>query len=481
MNITKNDLKKVDEYTWKIPKSYRSDMRVPALVYATESMLDEILRDRSLEQLVNVATLPGIKKAAIVMPDAHEGYGFPIGGVAATLYPDGVISPGGIGYDINCGVRLLRSKLTLEELKPHLEKLSKHLFREIPSGVGHAGSLKLGMGKLDEVLSEGAHRLVKEGYGEEIDTHFIESYGVLKNADPSAVSDHAKKRGHDKLGTMGAGNHFVEIDRVDEIFDEKIAHAFGLSVNQIVVLIHTGSRGLGHQVATDYIRLMNQAMARYHISVPDRELACAPFSSEEGRNYFNAMAAAANFAFANRQMITYEIRKVWENILGGAGGKLSVLYDVAHNIAKVEEHTVNGRQEKVIVHRKGATRAFPPYHPELVGEYQKVGQPVIIPGSMGTASYVLVGTTKGKESFYSTCHGAGRRMSRHHAKKEIQGKQLLLNLEKEGIRIETGSVTDLSEEAPLAYKDIEDVVNVVDKIGLAKKVARLRPIVVVKG
>lgn len=481
MDFSKEAIKKVNDYIWKIPDSYRSDMRVPAIIFATEAMLDEILHDKSLEQLVNVATLPGIRKAAFVMPDAHEGYGFPIGGVAATSYPNGVISPGGIGYDINCGVRLLRSGLTFEDLQPYIEKLAIHLFREIPSGVGHAGSLKLGIKKLDEILNEGAHILIKEGYGDKIDTHYIESYGVLKNADPSAVSDHAKKRGHDQLGTIGAGNHFVEVDRVDEIFDEKISGLFGLEQNQIVILIHTGSRGLGHQVATDYIRLMNQAMTHYNIHVPDRELACAPLSSPEGTQYFNAMASAANFAWANRQMITYEIRRVWNNILGKAGGRLSVLYDVAHNIAKIEEHTINKRKEKVIVHRKGATRAFPPRHKELVGEYQKTGQPVIIPGSMGTASYVLAGTPKGTEVFYSTCHGAGRKMSRHQAKREVLGKQLLLNLQQAGIRIETGSVADLSEEAPFAYKDIHDVVNVVEKVGLARKVARLKPIVVIKG
>lgn len=479
--ILKDNIIKIKDYIWEIPQNFRSDMRVPARIFASEEMLTDIMQDKSLEQLVNVATLRGIQKAAIAMPDIHEGYGFPIGGVAATIYPDGVISPGGIGYDINCGVRLLRSELTIEELKPYLEKLAKRLFCEIPSGVGHAGSLKLGIEKLDGVLNGGAPRFVKEGYGEEIDTRFIESYGVLENADSSAVSDYAKKRGHDQLGTIGAGNHFVQIDRVDEIFDEAAAKEFGLRLNQIVILIHTGSRGLGHQVATDYIRLMISAMNRYHISVPDRELACAPFSTPEGRNYFNAMAAAANFAWANRQMVTYEVRKVWKNILGNTGSELPVLYDVAHNTAKVEEHTIDGRKEKVIVHRKGATRAFPPRHTELVGEYQKTGQPVIIPGSMGTASYVLVGTAKGEESFYSTCHGAGRRMSRHHAKKEIQGKQLLLNLEKEGIHVEAGSIADLAEEAPFAYKNIHDVIDVVNKAGLARKVARLRPVVVIKG
>ncbi|GIW61483.1 MAG: RNA-splicing ligase RtcB [Patescibacteria group bacterium] len=481
MKTLKEIIIKINNFTWKIPTSYRSDMRVPAIIFATESMLDEILKDRSLEQLINVTTLPGIRKAAFVMPDVHEGYGFPIGGVAATKYPDGVISPGGIGYDINCGVRLLRSELFYNDIRHHLEKLSKHLFREIPSGVGHTGSLKLGVEKLDAILQEGAHRLIKEGYGEEIDTHYIESYGVLDNADPSVVSDNAKKRGQDQLGTIGGGNHFVEVDRIDEMFDEQTANEFGLQYNQIVILIHTGSRGLGHQVATDYVRLINQAMMRYGISVPDRELACVPLSTNEGRNYFNAMAASANFAWANRQMITYEIRRVWKDIFGDSGGRLSVFYDVAHNIAKIEEHEIDDIQEKVIVHRKGATRAFPPFHPELVGEYQKTGQPVIIPGSMGTASYVLVGTLKGKEAFYSSCHGAGRLMSRHQARKMMQGRELQRELKEEGIYVQSDSVADLAEEAPFAYKNIDEVVEVVDKLGLATKVAKLKPLIVVKG
>lgn len=482
MTLEKYELKKINDYCWKIPKTYRSDMRVPALVYATEAMLEQILLDRSLEQLVNVATLPGIRKAALVMPDAHEGYGFPIGGVAAMSYPDGVISPGGIGYDINCGVRLLRSEIRFEEIQLHLEKLAKHLYREIPSGVGHAGSLKLGLEKLDEVLQEGAHAVVKEGFGEEVDTHYLESYGRLENADPSAVSEHAKKRGHDQLGTMGAGNHFVEIDRVDEIYDSFIANEFGLTVGQIVMLIHTGSRGLGHQVATDYIRVMNEAMTRYTITVPDRELACVPFSSPEGTQYFNAMAAAANFAWANRQLIAWKVKVAFQEFFGSSEANIHTIYDVAHNIAKIEHHKINGRDETVIVHRKGATRAFPPGHSELVGEYQKTGQPVIIPGSMGTASYVLAGTVKGmKETFGSSCHGAGRRLSRHHAKKEIHGGELLEKLRQEGIIIQTGSVADLAEEAPLAYKNVHDVVDVVDHAGIAKKVAQLRPVVVIKG
>lgn len=482
MIISQKDLKKITEYLWEIPKSFRSDMQVPARIYASSEMLREIFRDRSLEQLVNVAALPGIIKAAIVMPDAHEGYGFPIGGVAATSFPDGVISPGGIGYDINCGVRLLKSELLLSQIKSYLEKLARALYREIPSGVGRTGLLKLNTKKLDEVLNEGVPRIIKEGFGQEEDINHIESFGALSNTDPSVVSDHAKKRGHDQLGTMGAGNHFVEIDYIEQVFDEEITNKFGLTLDQVVVLIHTGSRGLGHQIATDNIRLIFSAMPKYGITVADRELACVPFSSKEGKDYFNAMAAAANFAWANRQMITYEVRKVWKNILGEAGGNLALLYDVAHNIAKIEEHEINGRAEKLIVHRKGATRAFPPNHPELLPEYRLAGQPVIIPGSMGTASYVLVGTSRGmEESFGSSCHGAGRRMSRHVARREIQGKQLFSELAKEGVLIETGSISDLAEEAPLAYKDIHEVVDVVCKAGIAAKVARLKPLVVIKG
>lgn len=477
----KKNLEKIDDYLWEIPKSYRSDMRVPARVYATPEMLNEIINDRSLEQLVNVTTLPGIQKAAYAMPDIHEGYGFPIGGVAATSYPDGVISPGGIGYDINCGVRLLASDLVMEDIKPTLEFLAESLYRAIPSGVGRHGRVKLEKKELDEVLENGINWAAGRGYASDTDARFIESNGCLPNADPDAVFQHAKERGHDQLGTMGAGNHFVEVDTVDKIFDSKTARYFGLFENQVVVLIHTGSRGLGHQVATDYIRLMIDAMPKYNISLPDRELACAPFSTKEGQDYFNAMAAAANFAWVNRQMIAWEVRTEWEEIYSKKN-KLSLLYDVAHNIAKIETHEINGKKVKVVLHRKGATRAFGPHNSDLVSEYQNSGQPVIIPGSMGTASYVLAGTSKGmEESFGSSCHGAGRVMSRHHAKKQIQGKKLIADLKKEGIIIKTGSIRDLAEEAPFAYKNIHDVVDVVDAAGIAGKVARLRPVVVVKG
>lgn len=480
--VARQDLVKLHDWLWEIPASYRSDMQVPARVFASEKMLAEICEDRSLEQLVNVATLPGIEKAAMAMPDVHEGYGFPIGGVAAFRHPDGIISPGGIGYDINCGVRLLRSKETTEAIKPRLAELAHALYRAIPSGVGVSGSLKLDSTELDAVLRDGAGYMIRKGYGVPDDTERLESHGQLGNADPDAVSRAAKDRGHDQLGTIGAGNHFVEIDRVDEIFDTASAQTLGLTEGLSVVLIHTGSRGLGHQVATDYIRTMVRAMPRYGITLADRELACAPFSSPEGTAYFNAMAAAANFAWANRQLVANEVRSAWQSVLGKAGGGLETVYDVAHNIAKVETHDVGGHARPMIVHRKGATRAFGPGHPEVADVYRAIGQPVIIPGSMGTASYILTGTSEGMElSFGSTCHGAGRRMSRHAAKRAISGKELRSELASRGILIATRSIAGLSEEAPLAYKDIHDVVDVVHRAGLARKVAKLKPLVVVKG
>lgn len=461
--ISKKDLIKIHDYLWEIPKSFRSDMRVPARFYASEKMLDDIFRDRSLGQLVNVATLPGIQGFALAMPDMHEGYGFPIGGVAGMDFETGVISPGGIGYDINCGVRLLASDKNFDDIKNNIEKLADSLYKEIPSGVGRGGKLKLSDKEMDEVLEKGANWLIEKSYADKDDLEKIESGGSLKEADASKVSEHAKKRGGDQLGTMGAGNHFVEIDIVDEILDEARAQKFGLAKNQVVILIHTGSRGLGHQVATDYIKIMVRALDKYKIKIPDLELACAPFNSKEGQEYFSAMSAAANFAWANRQMITWHVRNVWNHFFSDS--KLSLIYDVAHNIAKVEEY--GGK--KLIIHRKGATRAFPE-------------QPVIIPGSMGTASYVLVGTERAmKESFGSVCHGAGRRMSRHAALRLTQGKEVRDELGAKGIIVRTGSIKGLAEEAPYAYKNIDDVVDVVSQAGIAQKVARLRPIAVIKG
>lgn len=480
--IPKQSLNKLSDYLWEIPPSFRSDMRVPARVYASERMLDSIARDRSLEQLVNVSTLPGIIEHAVVMPDAHEGYGFPIGGVAAFPYPDGIVSPGGIGYDINCGVRLLVSQLTIDEIRTQLEKLSQQFFRDIPSGLGRSGPLTLDTRQVDQVLNRGVAELIELGFGESDDPEHIESRGALPDADSDMVSAHAKNRGHDQLGTMGAGNHFVEIDAVEEIFDEAHASAFGLFLRQAVVLIHSGSRGLGHQVATDYIRTMLRVMPKYKIALPDRELACVPLSSPEGQSYLKAMAAAANFAWSNRQVITHSARSVWHKVFGDAGGKLTILYDVSHNIAKIEEHTVSGQVAKVIVHRKGATRAFPAGHPELQNTYRSVGQPVLIPGSMGTASYVLVGTPDAMtHTFGSSCHGAGRAMSRHAAKKRVRGSDLRAQLKKQGIIVQAGSHSGIAEEAPFAYKDVHDVVDIVHQAGIANKVARLKPQAVIKG
>jgi tRNA-splicing ligase RtcB len=483
--MDKKDFIKINDYLWEISKSFRSDMRVAARIYADETLLEETFKDRSIEQLVNTATFPGIQKYALAMPDIHEGYGFPIGGVCALSLKDGIISPGGVGYDINCGVRLLRSDLNFEELKPHLEKLANQIQRDVPSGLGRGGTMKLHDRDLDQILNKGIKRLVEGGYAEPEDRQNCEAGGSLEEASAEDVSSKAKSRGRDQLGTIGSGNHFLEIERVEKIYEPEIAKIFGLFEGQIVISIHTGSRGLGHQVATDYIGLMMRSLPKYGIKLPDRELVCAPFDSPEGQKYFRAMSAAANFAWANRQMITYLIRKAWQVVLENNGSKLSVVYDVAHNIAKVEEYDAvpAGRQGiKVCVHRKGATRAFGPNNPEIPEKYRKVGQPVLIPGSMGTASYVLVGTDYAeKEAFGSTCHGAGRTMSRHAALRLRSGRELKQELEIKGIIIRAGSIRDLAEEAPYAYKDVDNVVNVVHNAGIAKKICRLVPLAVIKG
>lgn len=478
----KESLIQITSTQWEVPQTYRNDMKVPARIFATQEMLVDLLNDRSLEQLVNVATLQGIQGYAFAMPDAHEGYGFPIGGVAATLWPNGVISPGGIGYDINCGVRLLKTTQSYDEIKSKLDILSQTLFRLIPSGVGKGGNIVLTTEQVNQVLTYGAQWALKNNYAISNDLAHIESRGRLENADSSKVSEQAKQRGFDQLGTIGSGNHFVEVDIVDEIYDEVAAGALGLWKNQATVLIHTGSRGLGHQVATDYIRIMMNAMPNYGISLPDRELACVPFSSPEGTSYFNAMAAAANFAWANRQIITWEVRQAWNKIFAGTGDLINVVYDVAHNIAKIEKHLVGKKKHNLIVHRKGATRSFGPGYEELALEYRHIGQPVLIPGSMGTSSYVLVGTEQAMTtSFGSCCHGAGRKMSRHAAKRSIHGKTLHQELANQGIHVQAGSMTGLAEEAPLAYKNVDNVINVVHDAGIARKVARLRPCAVIKG
>jgi tRNA-splicing ligase RtcB len=451
-------------------------MRVPARIFADEEILMEIEGDLSLEQLQNVATLPGVVGAAIAMPDIHQGYGFPVGGVAATELPDGVVSPGGVGYDINCGVRLLALPLTEPELGVRREPLVHEISRSVPSGMGRHGRLELASGALDEVLRDGPRALrgVREG-----DVERTESQGRLDGADPEAVSERARLRGRGQLGTMGSGNHFVELQMVEKVLDAATARAFGLAEGQVTVLIHSGSRGLGHQVCTDYVKLMDAQLARYRIHLPDRQLACAPASSAEGRRYLAAMAAAANFAWANRQAIADAVRRAIGTVLGGdtAEGTQQV-YDVAHNVAKVEVH--GGM--RVCVHRKGATRAFPAGSDEIPATYREVGQPVFIPGSMGTASFVLAGEPGALErSFGTTCHGAGRRLSRTAARKRVRGNELRRELEARGIVVRCPSSKGLAEEAPLAYKDVDRVVRVVERAGLARRVVRLLPIGVVKG
>jgi tRNA-splicing ligase RtcB len=480
--VSLEDLTPITPYQWEISASFHPRMLVPAHVFATKTLLENIVGDRSLNQLVNVASLPGIVKASMVMPDVHEGYGFPIGGVAATRYPDGVISPGGIGYDINCGVRLLLSGIPFEAAEDFLEVFIQELQQLVPSGMGKGGVIRLSLEEMDEVLRYGVEWALQKGYADKEDLHHTESFGRLKDADPSCVSEKAKTRGRDQLGTIGAGNHFVEVDRVVKIFDKEKASTFGLFPEQIVILIHTGSRGLGHQVATDYIRLMQTAMAKYGYKPPDRELACVPFHSEEGRHYYKAMCAAANFAWTNRQLVSWEVRTAWENIMGEKAGPLKLMYDVAHNMAKIEEHRVEGIPMKVIVHRKGATRAFGPGSEELPQYLHPHGQPVLIPGSMGTSSYVLAGAAGSMDlSFGSCCHGAGRRLSRRKAKEAVNAPKLKRSLLEQGIFVEAGSYRGLAEEAPIAYKDVNQVVETVQGAGIAQKVAQLRPVAVLKG
>lgn len=478
--ITKKDLEKINNYLWEIPKSFRSDMRVPARIYLSEKILEEALRDKSLEQLVNVSTLPGIQKYALAMPDMHEGYASPIGGVAAIRISDGIISPGMCGYDINCGMRLLKSEHTEKEIRPYLDKLASEIQKQVPSGLGRGRKIKLTIEQINKILNEGTHILLKQGYGEKEDVENCEATGKLDWADASAVSDRAKERGRDQVGTLGSGNHFLEIQKVEEIFDKKTAETFGLFKDQVVIMIHTGSRGLGHQVCGDYLKTMIPAMQKYKIRIPDKEFACVPFNSPEGQRYFSAMASAANYAWSNRYMIAHYVREAWQKILGKKE-KLKVLYDVAHNIVKKEKYKINGKETEVIVHRKGAARAFPPGHPEIPKKYQKQGQPVIIPGSMGTASYVLAGTEKGEEAFYSTCHGAGRTMSRHAAKKIVRGEEVVRKLEQKGIVVKCWSRRGIAEEAPIAYKDIDEVIKVVHNAYLSKKVVKLVPLAVIKG
>lgn len=474
-------LQKLDEYRYLIPKDYRAGMNIEGLVYASPELIDAIENDLTMMQVANVATLPGLVGRSLAMPDAHQGYGFAIGGVAAADIQKGVVSAGGVGFDINCGVRLLRSKFRLEDVKPGIDALLNQMFRDIPCGTGKKGIVAgLSFEELDNVLSNGAYWAVEHGYGSTDDLDHIEENGRIGNADPSKVSKRAKERGRGQLGTLGSGNHFAEVQYVEEIYDGEAAVAFGLSSDQIVVLIHTGSRGLGHQVCTDYLEIMQEAMKRYKITVVDRQLACVPIQSPEGQSYLQAMACAANFAFANRQMITHWTREAFSRVLGS--GDLGIVYDVCHNIAKEETHKVRGAMKKLLVHRKGATRAFPKHRSEIPDDYSEIGQPVLIPGSMGTCSYVLVGTEKAMdETFGSSCHGAGRAMSRTAARKDTTAEQLINDLRQKGIHVRGASKSGLTEEKPGAYKDVSQVVDVVHNAGIARKVAKLVPIGVIKG
>jgi len=481
-SVPREALVKISDFVYEIPKTFRSDMRVPARIFVNDQMLDQILADRSLWQMVNVTTLPGIQKVGLAMPDIHEGYGFPIGGVAAmSIHEGGVISPGGIGYDINCGVRLLVASAPWKDIQSQLASVADAIFRSIPSGVGRGGALKLKGAELDKVLEHGARRMVELGYGTQSDLDCCEENGCMQGADARCVSFRAKERGQPQIGTLGSGNHFLEIQKVEEIFDKEVALAFGLEKDGVTIMIHCGSRGLGHQVCTDYVRRMVIKLEEWGIYLPDRELACAPFHSPEGKEYFAAMAASANYAWANRHTIAHNVRNAWYSVLG-KNIHLRTVYDVAHNVGKREVHEINGKKVDVIMHRKGATRSFCAGRPEIPERYKMVGHPVLIPGTMGTSSYVLVGTEQGmKESFGSTCHGAGRRMSRRQAKKEVLGSSLRKELEEKGIVVCCTSDPGLAEEAPIAYKDVHNVVDIVEGAGIAKKVARLVPLAVIKG
>ena len=483
--VQQSDLIKIDDFTYEIPKNYRPDMRVPARLITDAKLIQLSMGDRSLEQLINTTTLPGIVRYALAMPDMHQGYGFSIGGVAATELPDGVISPGGVGYDINCGVRLLSSQVSRQEAQPHLQKLMAILFSSVPSGLGRGGAIRLSDRDMDQVLERGASWVVEKlGYGSQKDLRRTERHGSIDGGDPGKVSAHARQRAAKQLGTLGSGNHFLELDEIVEIYDEPAARAFGLILGNVAVQIHSGSRALGHQVCTDHVRRLQQASGKYGFRLPDRELACVPFGSREGQDYFQAMVCAANFAWANRQVMAHLVRQAFDSVLSGkvSHADLTMVYDVAHNIAQVEEYEIGGTLTRVCVHRKGATRSFGPGQPGLPREYREIGQPVLIPGSMGTASYVLVGTeTAMRESFGSTCHGAGRLLSRRAARRKVRGSELRLQLESRGIIVKSGHMSGLAEEAPAAYKDVDHVIEIVHGAGLSRKVARLEPIGVMKG
>jgi len=478
-------IERIDPYRWRIPRSYKPGMKSDGIIYSSAEMMQAIISDNSLEQVANVATLPGIVGPSMAMPDIHYGYGFPIGGVAATDVETGVISPGGVGYDINCGVRLLRTTLTRDEVEPRVRDIVNQLFIDVPSGVGSKGKVRVDARVLDRALLKGAQWAIGEGMGWPDDHEHIESAGRIENADPGKVSDRAKERGRPQLGTLGSGNHFLEVQYVAEIYDPQIAAALGIAdLNQIMVMINTRSRGPSYQVCDDYLGVMQHAVQRYNITLPDRQLACAPVQSPEGQDYLAAMAAAANYAWANRQCITHWTREAFERVFGTSARTLGmeIIYDVAHNVAKIEEHPVNGVTKRLCVHRKGATRAFGPGHLQLTPLHRKTGQPVIVPGDMGTASYVLVGTEGAmRETWGSTCHGAGRVLSRHAAIRNARGRNIAQELAAQGIYAKAASREGLAEEMPEAYKDVHQVVRVCDGAGISKMVAMLKPMGVMKG
>lgn len=459
-------------------------MRVPGIIYASDKLYQAIQSDNSIDQVRNVAHLPGIQKYSLAMPDIHWGYGFPIGGVAAMDIENGVISPGGVGFDINCGVRAIRTNLKSSDLNGNKELLISKIYANIPCGVGSKSDIKVSFSTLKEVLTEGSSWAVKNGFGWEEDLEYTEENGKLDGADPEIISDRALERGQEQLGTLGSGNHFMEIQKVSEIFDEKAANILGLEIDSITVMIHTGSRGLGHQICSDWVKNLRSAKKKFNIDIPDEQLIYAPVDSKEGQEYLSAMRGAANFAWANRQIILSRVRESFTEVFGKSAESLgmNLIYDVAHNIAKVEEHIVEGKTKKLCVHRKGATRAFPPEHPDIPKKYAEVGQPVLIPGDMGTASYILLGTEKAMdETFGSTCHGAGRVLSRKKAMHATGGRNITDELKKKGISVRSRSIKTLREEAPEAYKDIDEVVDVVSRVGISKKVIRMIPLAVVKG
>jgi len=475
-------LKKIDPWRWEIPKS--GNMRVPGIIFSSDELIGQIKGDQSVIQVANVATLPGIIRYSLAMPDIHWGYGFPIGGVAAFDLEEGVVSPGGVGYDINCGVRLLTTSLSTSDIRPRMKDLVSGLFRNIPTGVGSRGKLKLKKSEEKRVALEGASWAIKNGFGLKEDLETTEDGGVMKGADPDAVSERAYKRGEDELGTLGSGNHFLEVQYIDEIYDQAIARAFNLFQGQVTVMIHTGSRGFGHQICDDFLKEMTSRVQVEGFDLPDRQLACAYIKSDTGKRYLSAMACAANYAWVNRHLIMQWTRETFESLLGLSPKDLNMklLYDVCHNIAKIESHMVDGEKTRVCVHRKGATRSLPPHHPDVPKKYMEVGQPVIIPGDMGTYSYVLAGAQNAvEETFGSTCHGAGRVLSRRQAVKMAKGRAIMREMEDNNIFVQSRGFNTLKEEIPEAYKDVSLVVDSVHMAGLAKKVARMRPMGVIKG